>query len=125
MKCITYPNRQDNGRRLRPMVLGVACLLSYFALPALAAEPFSQLALEPSATSDTADGFNVRLGKAYALGVNHYHLDHETKVTGWQVSERWFFGRQRGMDSGLTLVWQKQANQVSVSKDGLRLTRRF
>ncbi|MGI9327113.1 MAG: hypothetical protein ACR2PZ_17980 [Pseudomonadales bacterium] len=125
MKRTNYPNRQDSGRRSRPKLLGVACLLSCLTLPSIAAEPISALALEPSSMSATADGFNVRLGKAYALGVNHYHLDHETKVTGWRVGERWFFGRQRGMDSGLTLVWQKQANQVSVSKDGLRLTRRF
>lgn len=68
---------------------------------------------------------HLKIDKSYALGVANYYLDHATKVTGWQVGDRWFFGRQRGMDSGLTLVWQQQANQVSVSKEGVRYTRRF
>lgn len=65
------------------------------------------------------------LGKRYALGVVRYQLDHDTRLMGWQLSDRWYFGRQKGLDSGLTLVWQQSANQVSLSKDGLRLTRRF
>jgi hypothetical protein len=65
------------------------------------------------------------LSKRYALGVVRYQLDHDTRLMGWQLSDRWYFGRQKGLDSGLTLVWQRSANQVSLSKDGLRLTRRF
>ena len=67
----------------------------------------------------------LQIDTRYALGIVKYDLDHATQVMGWQVSDRWFFGRQKGMDSGLSLVWQQQANQVSVSKDGLRFTRRF
>ena len=65
------------------------------------------------------------VGKDYALGLTKYRLDHETEVLGWQVSDSVYFGRQRGEDSGLTLVWQQENNQVSLSKDGIRLTRRF
>ncbi len=68
---------------------------------------------------------NLEVGKQYALGLSKHRLDHETEVLGWQVSDTVYFGRQRGEDSGLTLVWQQRNNQVSLSKDGLRLTRRF
>ncbi len=65
------------------------------------------------------------IGKGYALGLTRFDLDAHTEVLGWQLSDTWYFGRQDGEDSGLTLVWQQKANQVSISKDGLRLTRRF
>ena len=65
------------------------------------------------------------MDEEYRLGVEKYQLDHETRITGWQVSNRWFFGHQRGEDSGLTLVWQHQGEQISFSKDGVRFTRRF
>lgn len=61
----------------------------------------------------------------YVLGLARFDLDPHTEILGWQVSDRWYFGRQDGEDSGLTLVWQAEANQVSLSKDGVRLTRRF
>jgi len=41
------------------------------------------------------------------------------------LNDVWYFGRQDGLDSGLTLVWQSQRRQFSLSKDGLRLTQRF
>ncbi|MEM7080723.1 MAG: hypothetical protein AAF513_19050 [Pseudomonadota bacterium] len=63
--------------------------------------------------------------RSYALGLERYQLDSHTEMLGWQLSDSVYLGRQDGLDSGLTLVWQKQANQVSLSKDGLRLTRRF
>ncbi|MCZ6656519.1 MAG: hypothetical protein O7C67_04430 [Gammaproteobacteria bacterium] len=61
----------------------------------------------------------------YPLGVEKYRLDHATQVTGWQIANSWYFGKQKGEDSGLTLVWQGDREQFSVSKDGLRFTRRF
>ena len=67
----------------------------------------------------------VEVSKDYVLGINRFDLDSHTEILGWQISDSWYFGRQDGLDSGLTLVWQQSANQVSVSKDGLRLTRRF
>lgn len=83
------------------------------------------VATTAAAPADTTAIRSIRAEKSYALGIANYYLDHDTKVTGWRVGERWFFGRQRGMDSGLTLVWQLQANQLSLSKDGVRFTRRF
>lgn len=61
----------------------------------------------------------------YPLSVKKYQLDHATRMTGWQLADSWYFGKQKGADSGLTLVWQGDQEQFSVSKDGLRYTRRF
>ncbi len=63
--------------------------------------------------------------KSYALGIGRFDLDAHTEIIGWRLNHDWYFGRQDGEDSGLTLVWQSNANQISLSKDGLRLTRRF
>ncbi len=63
--------------------------------------------------------------REYVLGIDRFDIDSHTEILGWQISDSFYFGRQDGMDSGLTLVWQQRANQVSLSKDGLRLTRRF
>ena len=67
----------------------------------------------------------VDVAKSYALGVGRFDLDHRTEIIGWQLANSWYLGRQDGLDSGLTLVWQQSTNQVSVSKEGVRLTRRF
>ena len=61
----------------------------------------------------------------YALGVKKFQVDHATRIIGWRMSKSVYFGQQKGEDSGLTFVWQSDQNQVSLSKDGLRLTRRF
>ena len=68
---------------------------------------------------------DVDVTKSYALGINRFDLDHQTEIMGWKVANRWYLGRQDGLDSGLTLVWHQATNQVSFSKDGVRLTRRF
>ncbi len=70
------------------------------------------------------DGVDV--GSDYALGINRFDVDSHTEILGWQLSGSVYFGRQDGEDSGLTLVWQRNArDQLSLSKEGLRLTRRF
>ena len=67
----------------------------------------------------------IQLRKRYALGIGRFDLDVETEIIGWKINDAWYFGRQDGLDSGLTLVWQQDLKQVSLSKDGLRLTQRF
>ncbi len=65
---------------------------------------------------------------SYTLGTGRYALDHKTKVTGWRVAERVYFGRAKakGEISGLALVWQRrQDQQMSLSSRGLRFTKRF
>jgi hypothetical protein len=68
---------------------------------------------------------HLALETGYALGVTRFELDSFTEVIGWKIADSVYFGHQDGEDSGLSIVWQKDANQVSLSKDGLRLTRRF
>ncbi|MCR9279256.1 MAG: hypothetical protein NXH85_14930 [Pseudomonadaceae bacterium] len=92
----------------------------------------SHWTLEPAsatvfqATPAHASDFTSAIQKERALGLVRYQLDHKTAVLGWRVAPRWFLGQQRGDDSGLTLVWQKDgSDQLSLSKDGVRISRRF
>ena len=86
----------------------------------------ADLAEEAGSAAGRADSFNdVPVLKAYTLGINRFDLDEYTEILGWQLAESWYLGRQDGLDSGLTLVWQQDSNQLSVSKDGVRLTKRF
>ncbi len=66
-----------------------------------------------------------RFADRYTLGIHDHPVDDFTDVIGWRLNERWFFGHQDGEDSGITLVWQAERDQMSLSKDGLRFTRRF
>ncbi len=106
-------------------VRGVAiCLL----LGALAASPAYANDLDVAYTGNyevKRSIYSLPVDTTYALGVDRYDVDAHTEIIGWQLRDNWFFGRQDGLDSGLTLVWQQEESQVSLSKDGLRLTRRF
>ena len=62
---------------------------------------------------------------AHRLGMGRHQLDDYTRVTGWQISRQWYFGQQRGKDSALGFVWQGDAEQMSISTDGIRFIRRF
>ncbi len=73
--------------------------------------------------SEIAAGY--RIPDIYPLGVQDHDLDDFTEIIGWRINERWYFGRQDGEDSGLTLVWQDEQDQMSLSKEGIRFTRRF
>ncbi len=120
------------------MAVGLICLL-VFAAPVHANEPGTSAGLQ-SATylahnREPITSFrpvsrvqtlqSVKVGKSYVLGINRFDLDTHTEILGWQLARAWYLGRQDGLDSGLTLVWQQEANQFSLSKDGLRVTRRF
>lgn len=65
------------------------------------------------------------LNLEYASGITRHRLDNHTKVHGWKLSDAWYFGRQRGDEGGLALVWQGNRDQVSITTQGVRLTRRF
>ena len=117
------PEKSDARlRRLNPMK---TLNLTRFLMAALLATVAGTAAADDAADAFEERRLNLEVSKDYALGLNKYRLDHETEMLGWRVSKSWYFGRQRGEDSGLTLVWQQRNNQVSFSKDGLRLTRRF
>ena len=74
---------------------------------------------------DVSQARSFELDQDYALGVSRFDVDTHTEIIGWRLSNSLYFGAQDGEDSGLSFVWQKDVNQVSLSKDGLRLTRRF
>ena len=104
-------------------VVGLAGLVAVLAGPVSAEAPDWQADYEANKAYRAT---YVSVGKDYALGINRFAVDPHTEILGWQLSDRWFFGRQDGLDSGLTFVWQRNSDeQVSVSKDGIRLTRRF
>ena len=63
--------------------------------------------------------------KDYYFGSIKHRLAGNTKVIGWQLNESWFFGRQKGPESSLALVWQGDTNQFSLSTEGMRVTRHF
>ena len=41
------------------------------------------------------------------------------------LTDRWFQEQRQGNDRSLRLVWQRSANLLSVSEEGVSLTRRF
>ncbi|MCR9259532.1 MAG: hypothetical protein NXH95_07400 [Pseudomonadaceae bacterium] len=41
------------------------------------------------------------------------------------LTDRWFHDQRQGKEANLKLVWQRSANLLSVSENGLSLTRRF
>ncbi len=103
--------------------IGIGILAIFMTASVQADEAVDLRYLPAAQVADTLSSVEVR--KAYALGVGRFDIDHHTEIIGWRISDTWYFGRQDGLDSGLTLVWQQEENQVSVSKDGVRLTRRF
>lgn len=78
-------------------------------------------AAAPSATMRPT----YRFAESFTFGIHDHPVDAFTEVIGWRLNERWYFGHQDGEDSGITLVWQAERDQMSVSKDGIRFTRRF
>jgi len=61
----------------------------------------------------------------YRWGISERVTDDFTTVTGWHLGDSWHFGYQDGEDSGLSLLWQKKQDQMSISSEGIRFTRRF
>lgn len=112
----------DTSNQSDTLKMWIASSLTGLLL-ALSANVFAEdpVHLEPESSGFVGLDFDTE----YTLGLARFDLDTHTEILGWQVSDQWYFGRQDGADSGLTLVWQEAENQVSLSKDGLRLTRRF
>ena len=120
--------KSDDRHSLKKVGLAVLLVgsLAAVSLPASSARADdSATTIAGTQVSTLSSLSQVEIAKRYALGLNRFDLDVETKLLGWRLSNSWYFGRQDGLDSGLTFVYQQEENQVSVSKDGLRLTRRF
>lgn len=85
--------------------------------PALAEPPRS-----PAETLSAA----VELREQLTLGIIEHQLDAGTELTGWRLNHSWYLGHRDGDgEDGLSLVWQGQRRQVSISTEEIRFTRRF
>jgi len=60
-----------------------------------------------------------------ALGIAEHRLDGQTEVTGWRLNRSWYLGYRDGDGDGLSLVWQGRRQQLSISTEEVRFTRRF
>lgn len=62
----------------------------------------------------------------YAMGVRKFRLeDGDSKVVGWRLGQRWYFGRWKGDDKGVGFVWQGESTQVSITDAGINWRRRI
>ncbi len=64
-------------------------------------------------------------GEIFAWGVAEQSADDFTRMTGWRLTDSLHLGYQQGLDSGLSLLWQGERDQMSFSTEGIRFTRRF
>lgn len=119
-----YAQWESNRIRagITKIVVGLLMAGLLLAQPAYASDRWNH---SGSAAHLGASVSEVELKKRYALGIGRFDLDAHTEIIGWRLNNAWYFGRQDGMDSGLTLVWQQNLKQISLSKDGVRLTQRF
>jgi hypothetical protein len=103
--------RPREGRRLvvRAALLWLGLLLGTVCLPAWGGEPeFDDRWLD------------VDPMREYGAGVRRHDLDGQTRVIGWRLNDRWYFGRRKGDDSdALGLIWQKGDTQFSISPEGI------
>jgi len=80
--------------------------------------PAAQVLADPPAQ----DRFELQ--ETFLLGIAEHELDADTEITGWRLNHSWYVGRRKGEDE-VSLVWQGRHEQVSISTDGIRFTRRF
>ncbi len=132
---IETPNRWLSCKRQAIRLVAAAALIISATQAAFAAEDKGEEPKPILWTDQEIDALRllderanppVQIRSRYALGVNRYYLNHATRLIGWQVGESLYFGRAKGEESGIALVWQRRWNQqVSLSNDGIRLTRHF
>lgn len=78
------------------------------------------------AQAEPQDDAGLKLKELLALGIGEYRLDAGTDLTGWQLNGSWYFGHRDGDQAdGLSLVWQGERQQVSISAEGIHFIRRF
>ena len=78
-----------------------------------------------AAAAEDGERLRVDVKQTYGSGVVTYQIDRNTQLTGWRMSDRWFFGRVRSDDTDFGFVWQGKANQFVIDKEGLRWSRRL
>ena len=103
--------------------LGAAAALAVAGLGLGSAAVHADAATPADATAGPA----FELDRFYGLGITQHRLDGATEVVGWRISESWYLGQrdQKGVEDGLSLVWQGERKQVSLSLDEIRFVRRF
>ena len=99
-------------------------LLVFFCAGTLLSISAAAGAREPEPTVN-GDPELARFLETYRWGITERRTDDFTKMTGWRVSQNWHFGYQQGEDDGISLVWQGTRDQMSISAEGIRFTRRF
>jgi len=98
-----------------------ALLLLLAGMPQAHARDLIQSGATSSAQLDSV-AFDKVSGNKRRVGI--FKLDNPRKVLGGRLHESYPVGGDPS-DPELSLVWQRQAGQVSLSKDGLRVMRRF
>jgi hypothetical protein len=107
--------------RIRSLKHGVLLGLSAVALTLVSVVHADEL----DALQASPEPLPALFADSYLLGITEHAADDYTTITGWRLSESVYFGSQDGEDSGLSLVWQHDHDQMSISSDGIRFTRRF
>ena len=74
---------------------------------------------------DTSNADVTEFARTFLWGVGEHETDDFTTMTGWRFGKSWYFGHQDGEDSGISLLWQRDSTQMSISQEGIRYTRRF
>jgi hypothetical protein len=137
-----YPVNISTGERcergsvglIRNYVAQIIGLMLFMLVPAVAmAEPGGESYQSVAGVLGSMDRYNVPKtmrrrnsnGEVYVWGVTEHSADDFTRMTGWRISNSLHVGYQQGLDSGLSLLWQGERDQMSVSGDGIRFTRRF
>ena len=106
---------------MRAAMLWFGLLAGWLGTPARGDEPtFDERLLQD-------DRFlEVNEMREYGAGVRRHQLDEQTRLLGWRLNERWYFGRRKGDDSdALGLIWQKGDTQISISPEGIGWRHQF
>ena len=100
---------------MRTAMICLSLLTGCLSAPARAAEPtFDETRL------------HVDEMKEYGAGVRRHQLDEQTRLLGWRLNDRWYFGRRKGDDAdALGLIWQNGNTQFSLSPEGIGWRRQF
>ena len=72
------------------------------------------------------DPYDFSFKKEFALGVRQHRLSSAQRVVGWQLSDHWYFGKNRGDEDGFGLIWQTTAStQVAITHEGVMFKRQL
>ena len=68
----------------------------------------------------------LNLTRLAGSGLERHRLTDGRSLIGWKLSNTLYFGRAKKEGGTVAVVWEQSSNQrISLSTDGLKLTRRF